>query len=271
MSTVVLAGGPLLVRAALAAVVDRLSDSEIVGQASDGDELRLLLESRRPAAVVLDRSIPHGRFGEFADLVQFGATRTHVVVFGATGAEDAEAALRAGATGVLGADVTARQLVDAVKTVVGGGLAVILETVRTEPPPGGAPSRHDRPSGARPVLAEKKLLSPRELQVLKLLADGYDSLTLASTLELSPLTVKTHNTRMLSKVSVRDRARLVAYAYESGLIVRRAIPLCSRAAPPARARRRSACSRACSCTVARAWVRQPAGQEAAAALPGSFG
>ncbi|WP_345653422.1 response regulator transcription factor [Streptomyces siamensis] len=207
MSTVLLAGGPRLVRAALATVVGRLSGSEVLGEAGDADELLPLLDDHEPDVVVLDRSI-RSRYDEFARLVHFVAARARVVVFGAGDGQDVDAALRAGATGLLGAHVTAQQLVDAVETVLAGGFTVTLDSALS-----ACPSRN---SDVRPVV--ETTFTPREQEVLQLLAGGYDSAALADALRLSPLTVKTHISRMLSKVGARDRGQLIAFAYESGLV-----------------------------------------------------
>ncbi|MFD3626804.1 response regulator transcription factor [Streptomyces sp. NPDC058698] len=208
MDTVIVAGGPSLVRAALTKVIDASDTLRVTGTAADRDELRDLLDARAPADVVLlDRSVRTGEAADFTGLIGEICAVTLTVVFGAPSAQEVDAQVRAGATGVLAADVSASQLVSALETVSRGGLVVALGTV---------PAVNTVPARVTPGLTRE--LSVREREILTMLATGQDSASIARDLGLSPLTVKTHITRMLGKLGIRRRGHLVAFAYESGLI-----------------------------------------------------
>ncbi|MEV7784374.1 response regulator transcription factor [Streptomyces sp. NPDC088106] len=208
MDTVIVAGGPSLVRAALTKVIDASDTLRVTGTAADRDELRDLLDARAPADVVLlDRSVRTGEAADFTGLIGEICAVTRTVVFGAPSAQEVDAQVRAGATGVLAADVSASQLVSALETVSRGGLVVALGTV---------PAVNTAPARVTPGLTRE--LSVREREILTMLATGQDSASIARDLGLSPLTVKTHITRMLGKLGIRRRGHLVAFAYESGLI-----------------------------------------------------
>jgi len=190
-------------------VIDASDTLRAVGTAAHSEELADLLDAGVDADVVLlDRSLHTGRQGGFTALVTEICAVTRTVVFGAPSAQEVDAQVRAGATGVLGADVSAAQLVAALETVCRGGLVVALGT---------APAVNRAQSRVTPELTRD--LSVREREILILLSSGQDSASIARDLGLSPLTVKTHITNMLSKLGIRRRGHLIAFAYESGLIV----------------------------------------------------
>jgi DNA-binding NarL/FixJ family response regulator len=124
------------------------------------------------------------------------------------------AALRAGASGFLLKDATPEDLVRAVHAVADGGALIAPHITRrlvaefAARPGAGSPSR---------TLADR--LTEREVEVLRLVARGRSNAELASELVVSPLTAKTHVSRILTKLGVRDRAQLVVLAYEAGLVV----------------------------------------------------
>ncbi|WP_413100072.1 DNA-binding response regulator [Streptomyces sp. Inha503] len=209
MNQVIVAGGPSLVRAALTKVIDASDTMRVVGTAAHSKELRDMLGVGVDAeVVVLERSIHTGEPHEFTALISEVCTVARTVVFGAPSDQEVDAQVRAGATGVLGADVSASQLVAALETVCRGGLVVALGT---------APAVNKAPARVTPELTRG--LSVREREILTMLSSGQDSASIARDLGLSPLTVKTHITHMLSKLGIRRRGHLVAFAYESGLIV----------------------------------------------------
>jgi DNA-binding NarL/FixJ family response regulator len=210
MNTVVVAGGPTLVRAAIAAVTEGSCAMTVVGQAADGIQLRELLKADTgPDMVLLDRAVQTQGIFEFTEIVTAASATARAIVFGVPNAQEADVCLRAGATGVLAADITAAQLIAAMETVIRGGLVVVLRTA----PAVIAPQRR----GASPEMVQK--LSTREREILTMLASGYESSTIAGALNISPLTVKTHIARMLTKVGVRQRGHLIAFAYENGIVV----------------------------------------------------
>ncbi len=204
---VVVAGGPTLVRAALTHVIGSHTDLSVTGHAADPERLQELLSSTDTDLVLLDRSL-RDTGAEFDTLVHRTATRAKAVVLGARRTEEIESHLAAGATGVLTDDITAGQLVEALRTVAAGGLVMVLGT---RPTPSG-PRRRAYDDSAIPGL------SPREREILTFLARGRDTAAIAVTLGLSPLTVKTHIANMLGKTGTHQRGNLITLAYESGLV-----------------------------------------------------
>jgi DNA-binding NarL/FixJ family response regulator len=210
MNTVLLAGGPRLVRAAVARVIEASGIFDVVGQAAGEAQLRDALRARtHPDVVLLDRTLQNGTITEFAETVCVASAAARTIVFGIADAREADACLRAGATGVLAADVTAAQLVAATETVLRGGLVVVLGTA---PAITALPRRTAGPE-AIPTL------SGREREVLTLLAGGQEASGIAAALGISPLTVKTHIANLLAKIGVRHRGQAIAFAYEHGVVL----------------------------------------------------
>lgn len=216
MHTVVLAGGPTLVRAAMAAVIGRSHALSVVAQAADGDQFHELLEADvGPDVILLDRTIRGQEIRDFTEVVGAASATARTIVFGVPNVEESDACLRAGATGVLAAEITAVQLVSAMETVLRGGLVVVLGTapcVMAHPRPG---------AGSETV----PTLSGREREILAMLASGQESSSIADALSISPLTVKTHIANMFTKTGVRQRGHLIAFAYESGVVVPGSTPV----------------------------------------------
>ncbi|MFI8090795.1 LuxR C-terminal-related transcriptional regulator [Streptomyces sp. NPDC086080] len=216
MKTVVLVGGPTLVRAAVARVIEGSQFLDVVGEAPDEAGLADLPHGSAQADVVLlTRTVPSPDVPALAESVAAASATARTVVLGVVDAQEADACLRAGATGVLAADVTASQLVAALETVVRGGLVVVLGTAQVRAAPRGRTTGPD-------VLGT---LSLRERQILTMLAGGQDGPAIAAALRISPLTVKTHITHLLSKIGVRRRGHAIAFAYEHGLVVPGATPV----------------------------------------------
>ncbi|MFJ4628373.1 response regulator transcription factor [Streptomyces sp. NPDC088847] len=204
---VVVAGGPTLVRAALTHVISSHPDLSVTGQAADPEQLHQVLSSTDTDLVLLDRTL-QDTDAEFDALVRRTVIRAKAVVLGARRTDEIESHLSAGATGVLTDDITAGQLVEALRTVAAGGLVMVLGT---RPAPSEPPRRASDHSAIRE-------LSLREREILTLLARGRDTAAIAVTLALSPLTVKTHIANMLGKTGTHQRGNLITLAYESGLV-----------------------------------------------------
>jgi DNA-binding NarL/FixJ family response regulator len=135
-------------------------------------------------------------------------------------------ALRAGASGFLLKDVTAEQLIDAVRIIAAGeGLLAPTITRRL------ISEFAHRPTAPTEPPAALEELTPRETDVLRLLAAGLSNAEIATRLVVTEETVKTHVSRILSKLSLRDRTQAVITAYESGLITPRAGPAHLKSAP----------------------------------------
>jgi DNA-binding NarL/FixJ family response regulator len=122
--------------------------------------------------------------------------------------------LRAGASGFLLKDATPEELLGAIRVVADGGALITPQVTRRLIAEFAA-----RPGAGRPNRRIADLLTERESEVLGLVGRGLSNAEIADRLVLSPLTAKTHVSRILTKLGLRDRAQLVVAAYESGLIV----------------------------------------------------
>jgi DNA-binding NarL/FixJ family response regulator len=211
---VLLADDQTLVRSAFAMLVESARDMEVVGQAGTGREAVALARSERADLVVMDLRMP--------DLGGIEATRLIAADEGLAGVrvlvlttydtdEHIVEALRAGASGFLVKDTRPAELLDAIRTVAAG------EALLSPGPTGRLIERFLR-SPSAPATGGPECLSDREREVLTLLARGLNNAEIAEALGLSPLTAKTHVSRIMGKLRARDRAQLVIVAYESGLV-----------------------------------------------------
>ncbi|HEY3006904.1 MAG TPA: response regulator transcription factor [Micromonosporaceae bacterium] len=206
-----------VVRAAFGALLETQPDFAVVGTAADGAAAVRLCRETRPDVVLMDVRMPV--------MDGIDATRRIVAAAGADGPrilmlttfdldEHVYDALGAGASGFLLKDVTAERLFDAVR-VVAAGEALLAPTVTRRLIAEFARLR-PRP---RQATAPLRGLTPRETEVLCLIAEGLSNPEIAARLVVSEETVKTHVSRVLNKLSLRDRTQAVVLAYESGLVV----------------------------------------------------
>ena len=206
MTTVVLADDQRVVREGLATLLGLLPDIEVLGTASDGEEAIALVERLRPDVVLMDLRMPRCDGVEATRRLREQGATTHVVVL-TTYADDRSVveALRAGARGFLTKDAGADEIERAIAAVVRGD-AVIDPAVQ----------HHlvDAVAG-RPELPDG--LTPREVEVLTLVAQGLSNTEIAAKLFVSEATVKSHINHLFAKTGVRDRAQAVTYAYQHGL------------------------------------------------------
>ncbi|NUS13314.1 MAG: response regulator transcription factor [Streptomyces sp.] len=188
---------------------------EVVAEASDGEEAVAAVRRTRPDIVLMDIRMPRLDGLEATRRILRGAADDPQVLILTTFDLDryVYAALAAGASGFLLKDVTPEYLVAAVRLVRSGDalLAPAITRRLVERFAAGG----ERGSAVHRDLAA---LTPRELEVLRQLAGGLSNAELAVTLGVSEATVKTHVTRILSKLGLRDRAQAVVAAYEAGLV-----------------------------------------------------
>jgi DNA-binding NarL/FixJ family response regulator len=206
-----------VVRSGFAAMLGTQPDFEVVGTAADGAAAVKVCGSVRPDVVLMDVRMPGMDGIEATRRLTAAAAYAPKVLILTTFDLDEYVfdALRAGASGFLLKDVTAERLFDAVRVVAAGeallapGITrrLIREFTRLRPARAADPA---------PGLAA---LTPRETEVLKLVAEGLSNPEIAGRLVVTEETVKTHVSRMLSKLGLRDRTQAVVTAYESGLVI----------------------------------------------------
>ncbi|MGR6922682.1 response regulator [[Actinomadura] parvosata] len=188
---------------------------DVVAEAADGEEAVAAVRRTRPDVVLMDIRMPHMDGLEATRrILGSGAEDTRVLILTTYDLDHyVYAALAAGASGFLLKDVTPEHLVAAVRLVRSGD-ALLAPTITRR-----LVERFARRDDARPALhRDLAELTPRELDVLRLLATGLSNAELAERLSLSVATVKTHVARILSKLGLRDRVQAVVVAYETGLV-----------------------------------------------------
>ncbi len=215
MIRVLVCDDQMLVRAGFVTIIDVQPDLEVVGQCGDGQTAVDLARQLAPDVVVMDVHIPVlDGIAATRMLAGAGVPRPVKVLVVTTFNLDEYVyeALRAGASGFLLKDAPPAQLLHGIRTVASGAALLDPEVTRelvgkfaTRIRP-AKPSTHDTP------------LTPRELEVLHLIADGLSNSEIAAELVLSPETVKTFVSRILTKLGLRDRVQAVVYAYRHGLV-----------------------------------------------------
>jgi DNA-binding NarL/FixJ family response regulator len=214
---IIVADDHQVVRTGFAALLDTQPDFRVIGTACDGAEAVRLGRELGPDVVLMDVRMP-GMDGIEAtrQLAGPGPGGPRILILTTFDLDQyVYDALRAGASGFLLKDVTAERLFDAVRVIAAGDALLspgvtrrlISEFTRLKPPPDGPPAT---------ALAG---LTPRETQVLRLVAAGLSNPEIAAQLVVTEETVKTHVSRMLSKLGLRDRTQAVVMAYETGLVV----------------------------------------------------
>ncbi len=211
-----------LVRVGYAGLLATQSDFEVVGTAKDGAEAVRLCHDLAPDLILMDVRMPV--MDGIEATARLAGTGIRVLILTTFDLDEhVYDALAAGAGGFLLKDVTAERLFDAVRVVAAGEALLaptvtrrlIAEFARLRPP--------SRPAWGIPCSkslgSDLAALTPRETQVLRLLAEGLSNPELAARLHVSEETVKTHVSRVLTKLGLRDRTQAVVAAYESGLVV----------------------------------------------------
>ena len=208
---VLIADDQRVVRDGLSMLVGLIDGVEVVGMACDGVEAVELAQSELPHVVLMDLRMPRMEGAEATRAIRSALPDTHVLVL-TTYADDESLfpALQAGARGYLTKDASAEEIERAIRALVAGQTHLdpaiqqrLVTAVLQETP---IPAVESQP------LPDS--LTPREAEVLKLIAAGRSNAEIAEALVVSPATVKTHVNRIFYKTGARDRAQAVRYAYE---------------------------------------------------------
>ena len=202
------------VRDGLTMLVGLIDGVEVVGAACDGVEAVELAETHRPDVVLMDLRMPRMEGTEATRRIRAELPDTPVLVL-TTYADDESLfpALQAGARGYLTKDASAEEIEQAIRALVAGEthldptiqqrlVAAVLDT---------------KPIPSAPAQSLPDDLTPREAEVLKLIATGLSNAEIAEALVVSQATVKTHVNRIFYKTGARDRAQAVRYAYQHGM------------------------------------------------------
>jgi DNA-binding NarL/FixJ family response regulator len=216
MTTVLIADDQPLVRVGLRKIFDAERDTDVVGEAGDGREALSEARRLRPDVVLMDIRMPALDGIEATRRITRDQPTTRVLILTTFGLDNyVYDALRAGASGFMLKDAPPEEIAAAVQIVASGEAllapavtrAVIEEFARQSPA---------APPHPPPALGE---LTPREQEVLGLLARGLSNSEICRQLVISEATAKTHVARILQKLDLRDRVQTVIYAYETGLVV----------------------------------------------------
>jgi DNA-binding NarL/FixJ family response regulator len=195
-------------------ILDAQPDLQVVGEAADGREALQRARELTPDLVLMDVRMPELDGLETTRHLLGRDPSAKVVVLTTFDLDDyVYEAIRAGASGFLLKSAPPQQLVAGIRTVMAGDALLAPEITRRLLD--RFVSRPPRSGGTPPALAE---LSPRELEVLRLIAEGRSNSEIAADLFLSEATVKTHVTHILTKLRLRDRVQAVALAYRTGFM-----------------------------------------------------
>jgi DNA-binding NarL/FixJ family response regulator len=213
-TSVVLVDDQELVRAGFRMILEAEDDLRVVGEAGDGGEAVDLVRHLEPDVVLMDVQMPVRDGIEATRLLAEAGSPSRVVILTTFERDDfIVPALRAGASGFLLKNAPPEQLVDAIRTVAGGEALLAPSVTRRlieRFADHGVVHRRDDLVAA---------LTERERQVLELVATGRTNTEIAQVLHLGEATVKTHLSRTLAKLRLRDRVQAVVFAYEAGLVV----------------------------------------------------
>ena len=209
---VVIADDQPLVRSGFRMIIDERPDLELLGEAADGEQAIALARELDPDVILMDIRMPKLDGVEATRRLVETGTRARILVLTTFDIDEyVYAAVHAGASGFLLKDVEPAELVDAIRVIAAGNTLF-----------GPAATRHlierfaHRPNTAPAPGIEQ--LTDRELEILRMLAEGLSNAEIAHRLYLGETTIKTHVSAILRKLHVRDRVQAVIAAYESGVV-----------------------------------------------------
>lgn len=207
---VLIADDHALVRAGIRALVEKIEGVVVVGEAGKGTEAIELIKKLKPNLVLLDITMPDGSGFDVLDRLTKDFPEVRVIVLTVHEAgEYAIRALREGAAGFLPKSAASTELEQAIQTVIRGEVYISPETSRK------TLLEYGKGATKRELLAT---LSPRQREVLRLIAEGRTTKQIAQELEISVKTVESHRAQLMERLDIHDVAGLVRYAITVGLI-----------------------------------------------------
>lgn len=211
--TVVIADDQPLVRAGLRMIIDAADDLHLIAEAADGKEAVQAARRAQPDVLLMDIRMPVIDGLEATRQITAIEQPTRVLILTTFELDEyIYGALKAGASGFLLKDVAPEHLVNGIRTVAAGD-ALLSPSVTTR-----LIEAYLQGQAHTPPPSALGNLTPRELEIFKLVARGLSNAEIAGRLFLSNATVKTHVTRALTKLGLRDRAQAVVLAYETAII-----------------------------------------------------
>lgn len=215
MIRILLADDQNLIRAGFRALLNAEPDMEVVAECGTGRDAVRLAARERPDVVLMDIRMPEtdGLEATRKIMADQGMAGTRIIILTTFELDEYIAeAVRAGAAGFLVKDTEPEELLRAVRVVHDGDALLSPSVTRRIMAQLALQSR----AAAAPVSLEN--ITEREREVLRLVGEGLNNAEIAERLVITPLTAKTHVSRIMTKLLVRDRAQLVVLAYESGLV-----------------------------------------------------
>jgi DNA-binding NarL/FixJ family response regulator len=215
MTSVLIADDQALVRVGLRKILEAEPQMEVIGEAADGEDAIAVAGRLRPDVVLMDIRMPALDGIEATRRIVAAQPGTRVLILTTFGLDTyVYDSLRAGASGFMLKDAPPEEIAAAVRIVASGEALLapavtrsVIEEFAKQPP---------APPAAPPTAVEE--LTPREREVLDLLARGLSNAEICEQLVISDATAKTHVARILQKLDLRDRVQTVIYAYETGLV-----------------------------------------------------
>jgi DNA-binding NarL/FixJ family response regulator len=208
---IVIAEDHVVVRKGLCSLLDHEPDISVVGEAVDGEEAVALTKQLNPDLVVMDIRMENMDGVEATRIIRETYPEISILVLTGFGDEDIlQEAMRAGAHGFLLKDASPDELIDAIHRLIKGESLVSPRLLRR------LFDEYSRSEETEDVEYEK--LTPREMEILKLLTTGLRNEEIARTLVISEKTVKTHLARIYSKLQIHGRSQAIIYAFRKGLV-----------------------------------------------------